>query len=250
MGGRGVSSASSKGKLATGKASPMTDKQFKKLKDFLKNKHGITLDASVKQLDHKMVKQGISGIDKVLNEFPQMAGCINEIFYDKNCSSDTLAYTQYKYDEQKGTLCTQLAFTKYFADKTSISNSAARWGNWHPPNHDARAIMAHETGHALETALANKKGITLYERVIIKAKGKCSTRIFQQACKKIKKTSYGKGKTNDELVRAVSGYAGHNKRKLKRMEAFAECISDYVTNGKSSNLLSQAVWDIVKKEMS
>ena len=60
----------------------------------------------------------------------------------------------------------------------------------------------------------------------------------------MKKTPYGKGKKNNELIESVSGYASKN-----RSEALAECVGDYFSNGKSSNPLSQAVWGILKEKL-
>ena len=63
--------------------------------------------------------------------------------------------------------------------------------------------------------------------------GVVSGDIVSQAVKNIKKTEYGKGKKQADLMKAVSGYAA-----TKKGECFAEAFADVASNGENANPLS------------
>ena len=67
------------------------------------------------------------------------------------------------------------------------------------------------------------------------AYNKCTEaqKIVGQACKNIKKTAYGKGKTNDWLKEQISRYA-----KDSPSETMAEAFNDAYVNGANANPLS------------
>lgn len=240
MGGRGASSATA-GKSPRAVSRPMDAADFNQLAQYMQSTHGISIDPSVRNLNFDAAKQGIQGIDNVLNEFPQMAGTIKSVGYDSSTSA--YAYATYKFGSN-GQLEASLFMSSYFANPQSLRDSLTRDGAFHPKNSDAMQVMAHEAGHALETAMANKASSNIWDAFDIRNKRKLSTRVISNACRQVKKTPYGKGKKNDGLVSAVSGYARKN-----RSEALAECVGDYIANRSNSNPLSQAVWGILKKEM-
>ena len=63
--------------------------------------------------------------------------------------------------------------------------------------------------------------------------GTMSSALVSQALKNVKKTKYGKGKKNADLMRALSGYGATQKQ-----ECFAEAFADVASNGEKANPLS------------
>ena len=240
MGGRGASSSTAGG-APKAVSSPMSAADFDELAKYMQDAHGITIDQSVRNLDFETARQGLQGVENVLNEFPQMAGVVRSVAYDPTTTA--YAYASYQIGPS-GSLEASLFMSNYFANPQSFRDSLVRDGSFHPRNSDAMQVMAHETGHALETAMANKASGSLWEALDTRRKRKQATNVISQACREVKKTPYGKGKKNDDLVGAVSGYARKN-----RSEALAECVGDYIANGSNSNPLSQAVWGILKNKM-
>ena len=238
MGGRGSSSASSRS-ASPRSASDAAD--LRQLSEYMMRRHGVAVDPSVGALDFETVRQGLQGVENVLNEFPQMAGVIRSVRYDP--STKAYAYASYGSNGHGG-LEARISMSGYFSNPQDLSKSLASDGSFHPKNSNAMQVMAHEAGHALETAMANKASSNIWEAFDTRRKRKQATSVISRACREVKKTPYGRGKRNEDLVSAVSGYARRN-----RSEALAECVGDYVANGAKSNPLSQAVWGILKAEM-
>lgn len=216
-------------------------KNFNELKSIMQSKYGITLMESVRQYDFQTVKSGLSGIATVIDEFPQMANMIESVTSDS--STNSYAYACYSYGKD-GIRVPKIAISNHFKDGKALQESLKRDGDFHPSNTDARSVLAHEAGHALETAITRKNYQDAYSQFENRRKRKEATRIVGQAARQVKKTPYGKGKKNNELVAEVSRYATKN-----RSEALAECVGDYIANGSKAHPLSKAVWSILKKEM-
>lgn len=68
------------------------------------------------------------------------------------------------------------------------------------------------------------------------------SKLVSDACKNIKKTSYGKGKKNSELIKGISEYASRNKK-----EAIAEAVTDYMCNKHKANPLSIEIVRLLKE---
>ena len=69
-------------------------------------------------------------------------------------------------------------------------------------------------------------------------------KIVSQACKNIKKTPYGKGKRNADLIGSVSRYANENAS-----EAMAEAFADVYDNGENANPLSFEIKRLTKEQL-
>lgn len=220
-------------------------KSISDMRRYMLDKHGIYLASNLDRLDFETVRQGVAGVEDVLRELPQLAGQIDVI----NADSGTSAYAYAMARSRDGKLEYQLYMSGWaYGDGDQVAKSLARDGSFHPPNTSARSIMSHEVGHIAEYTLAAKQaeelGTGARGAIGVMKKRKVATDIVAAACKKVKKTPYGKGKKNNELVAAISGYASRN-----RSETLAECVSDYMANGKASNPLSQAVWGILKEKL-
>ena len=134
--------------------------------------------------------------------------------------------------------------------KLDVGHEGDYLSKWHPNNSQT---VHHEFGHIIEATLIRKQlGNTGTLSVMewwdgheMWRKSKIATQIIGEAARNVKKTPYGKGKVNDQLVLSVSRYA----KQGGRSEALAECIADYMANGSNANPLSIEVANIVKRRL-
>lgn len=234
MGGRGASSATSAGGSPRSAADA---KDLNQLSDYMGRKHGITLDASLGQLDFEAVREGVSGVDEMLDELPGLKGYISNISY-RDMGNYTYACASMDGFRQ------YLSMSNPFRDAGAASSAISRDNahGFHPPNTTLKGIMAHEVGHIVEYAMC-RQGEQGFGALNAARKRRYATKTVGDAAKAVKKTAYGKGMKINGLISKVSGYASTN-----RSEAMAECIADYFTNRNKSNPLSQEVWKIAKSQ--
>lgn len=190
----------------------------------------IAVDKSVKALDFESVKEGMQGIEKVLQEFPQAQSMLHKISTKKSgimCAEfkGTINFNPTIFDTRSNALKAHPATPLYIKGNGIIASGA------------------HETGHILEAALINKDANIAFKGLAwtdcTKAK-----EVVSEACKAAKKTAEGKGKLNAALKGEISGYA-----RTDASECMAEAVSDYVVNGSDSAVLSKEIWKILKREL-
>ena len=221
------------------KAKPLTNssnkvtiesaKNHSDLKTALSYKN-ITVDNTVDSLDFESVKEGMQGIDNVLQEFPQAQPYLQKIS-----------------TKDSGIMCAQYNGTINYNPNVFATRSDALAE--HPTtkqyikNNNIVASGAHEAGHVLEIALVEKDSNIVLKKLAwvdcTKAK-----EVVGEACKTAKKTPEGNGKLNAELKREISGYATQDAS-----ECMAEAVSDYITNGNDAAILSKEIWKILKREL-
>lgn len=196
---------------------------FSQLKQYMKDQYDIVVDSSVEKLNFQTVKKTLIGVEGVFKDYPELGEQVKTISTDK-----------------MGVMCcsgTEIYFNpKYYQDEIAFTDMCKRCSDsgWWPVNSSASSIGAHETGHAVEMLLLNLCDYNYdWERIIDWNKGKMSGRIVSQALKNIKKTEYGKGKKNAELMQNLSGYGA-----TKKQECFAEAFADVASNGDKANPLS------------
>lgn len=212
---------------------------------------------NMNELKSLMNQRGIKVSDELLNE--------NLKFHEIR---DAMAGATYVLDEfgvdmgeygtfngfgvkRSGVMCAgfdgSINFTpKYFEkgkpDLDVVMNGSS---NFHPKNQNAFTTASHEAGHILERTLISKQYNEFYEQANAWNKGTIASKIINESsnsAKKIYKSNTGESTTISKLIAGVSGYACKN-----RSECFAECIADYVANGKNASILSQEVWKTTKK---
>lgn len=203
---------------------------FRELSDLFYQKYNISIDSSVKVLDFDSVKEGLSGVAKVLDEFPQAQQSLNRISTKKSgimCAeySGTINFNPYYYNTRA----------------TAVSASSSSSG-FHPKGNNVISTGAHEAGHILEKALIDKSGATI--GIIQWTDCTYAKALVKDACKAAKKLPEGKGKLNSQLKNEISGYA-----KTDDSECVAEAVADYVLNGQNASILSKEIWKILKKEL-
>lgn len=212
-------------------------KDFDSLSAYVQKVYGFDIDDSVKILDYTTVQQSMTGIEKVINEFPQAKQTLTGIGTSKN-----------------GVMCAgyngKINFNPaYYADgKPSVATCMVQ-GNttgFHPKNTGVLETGSHEMGHLLERTLIEQSVNDGKYPFGAFAWNDCteSKAIISQACKTVKKTPEGKGLRNVQLKSQVSGYATKNDS-----ECLAECVADYVANGDGASILSKEVWKMLKERL-
>lgn len=198
-------------------------KGFDELEKYLSDKYGINVDKSVETLDFETCKKTMMGVESVFSDYPDLSQRITTISTKDN-----------------GVMCcsgTEIFFNpRYYKDVSEFEDMCKRCSDmgWWPSNSSPLSIGAHETGHAVESLLLSLKEYDYdWQRVMDWNSGVVSGDIVSQAVKNIKKTEYGKGKKQADLMKAVSGYAA-----TKKGECFAEAFADVASNGENANPLS------------
>lgn len=198
---------------------------FETLEKYLSSTYNIGVEESVKALNFGTVKEALIGVENIIKEFPQLKGSLKKITTDKrgvmSCDGSSITFNP-----------------KYFTDDGKILKDAcvnSSNSGWWPKNSSISSIGVHETGHAIENLLINANKTYQYSWERVEAWNKCTEAkgIVSQSCKNIKKTEYGKGKKNAELIGAVSKYASSNAS-----ETMAEAFADVFNNGENANPLS------------
>ena len=213
-----------KEKIKTPKKAQDT-KSFAELKQYCKDKLDITIDDSVEKLDFDSVKKPISGIESVISDFPDVKDKFTSLITSKSgvmsCGLD-------------GHITYNPSYFKIGNNMDDVIKNQIS-SKWWPNNSSLESIGCHETAHALESVLIDLNPKYQYSWEKITAWNKCTEakNIVSQACKNIKKTSYGKGKKNAELIGTISGYASKNAS-----ETLAEAFADVYANKTNANPLS------------
>lgn len=209
---------------------------FVEMKSYMKQTYGIDVSDSVGNLDFQSVREGVQGIEYVMQEFPQAQTSFKTIGTKKN-----------------GIMCAgydgDINFNPgYYQTRQSVINvHGDGTSHLHPKGNNAFGSGCHEAGHILEKALIDKSsdGQSLL--------GKSSWRdctyakaIVSDACKTVKKLPECKGMSFTQLKRAISEYAAPP---YSVSECLAEAVCDYALNGEEAAPLSREIWKLLKKEL-
>lgn len=202
------------------------------LKQYMNSKYDIQLDDSISKLNIDTVKGAISGVETVINDYPDVGKFLKSGI---TSSSGVMSCTGSK-----------VSFNPdYFSDdyklRETCTNMSKR-GFW-VKNASPTSIGVHEAAHGVEWALiqANRKYVTDGQRV--SAWNNCSeaTDIVREACDNLKSTPYGAGKSSTELIRSISTYAMENDS-----ETMAEAFADVYANGENAQPLSKEITRLTK----
>lgn len=199
-------------------------KDFNELKDYIKSKYDVTVDKGIEKLNFNTVRSSLEGVESVIDEIPDVGKSLNKMVIDKSgvmsCTGEEISFNP-----------------KYFSDSETLEKLCKKYsdsGFW-VKNVSPASIGVHETAHGIEWLMIEISNNYFHDFEKIEAWNKCTEAkaIVSQACKNIKKTAYGKGKKNDELINAISRYAGSS-----RSETMAEAFADVYANGENANPLS------------
>lgn len=206
---------------------------FAELEKYLNDHFDVIVDDTVKSLDFESVRDGIQGIEKVLDEFPQAKAMFTAI------STGNHGIMAAGYD---GKITFNPKYYRTREKAVAVSQSTG----YHPKGNNTISTGSHEAGHLLERVLIEKNNV-LGSSLIGLIEWEICTQakvVVSQACRDAKKHTDGKGMRNAELKGNVSGYA-----KKDDSECLAEAVADYTLNGENAALLSRCIWSILKKRL-
>lgn len=205
-------------------------KSFTELKNYMQKKYGIAIASDVHMLDFESVKEGFMGIDRVFDEFPAAKKMFKTI--NGRASSGAIMSASYG-----GTI--SFNPTHYATRKAALAAHRPTW--FHPKGNSPLGSAAHEAGHLLERALIDK-----YKGTVSDWTGcKYGTKIVDKAISSMQRADPAQAKfTKSQLRGTISGYA-----QTDDSECLAEAVCDYILNGENAALLSQEIWEILKKEL-
>ena len=200
---------------------------YTSLEKYMNLKYSIGLDESIGHLSFDTVKSSIGGVESVINDYPDVGKFLESGITSQDgimsCNGSKLSFNP-----------------EYFSDDKKLHNTCRDMSNsgfW-VSNASTTSIGAHEAAHGVEWALIQANPQYKSEQEKISAWNNCSEAsiIVRSACANIKSTEYGRGKTDTDLVRAISTYA------LKDYsEAMAEGFADVYANGDNAKPLSKEI---------
>lgn len=217
-------------------------KDFNGLSSYMTTVCGVAVDESVRDLDFPAVKQSLTGVDRVMREFPQAHGMLKEISIGKGGIMATYF---------NGKITFNPAYYQNGNPSVSPITAERSATGFHPHNMGVQGVGSHEMGHILEKALIEQSnpddGSVISRIARAESWKKCTEakNVISEACKAAKQTAEGKGLLNDQLRAQVSRYATADYS-----ECMAECVADYMTNRESASLLSREVWKILKRRLN
>ena len=215
---------------AIGTISQITN--YESLRNYMDSKYSIQLEDSIGKLNLDTVKGAISGVERVINEYPAVGD-----FLQSGITSNSGVMS-----------CTgsKLSFNpEYFSDDRKLQETCRAMssrGFW-VSNASTESIGVHEAAHGVEWALIQANSQYMTEAQKVRAWNDCTeaTNIVREACENIKRTQYGFGKTSTELVRSISAYALENDS-----ETMAEAFADVYANGENAKPLSKEIKRITR----
>ncbi len=216
---KALTNSSNSGKISLGNCH-----DFDELGMNLSRCYGIDIDDDVKQLDFATVRDAMEGVQSMLDEFPELAKNIKRISVDQSgvmaCTGKEITFNP----------------AQFGADKKILESCKKYSGShWWVNNCSPACIGVHECAHSLEDIIIHANQLYQFDFQRVMAWNDCTEakKIVSQACKNIKKTPYGKGKKNAELISSISRYASDTAS-----ETMAEAFADIYANGKNANPLS------------
>ena len=197
------------------------------LVDAVQREWGVTVDSSAAALDFDQTKRAYTGIRFITERFPEVGDELREVTTSKtgvmSCSGERITFNPTMYNGGP-----QL--------QASIARCTA--SGWWPANTSEESIGVHEAAHGIEWFLDTHNPAYAFQFEQVDAWNKCTEarHIVSEACKAIKRTPFGKGKKNADLIATISKYATKNAS-----DALAESFAAVYCNGAGASPLAQLI---------
>ena len=207
-------------------------KTFDEVKFYWAENYNVKVAAEIGELNFEAVRAAMSGVEAVLEEFPQAGFFLKEF--------NILAVASVMNTKHFAGI---INFNpKYFTSGKKISAEiyAGVASGFYPKNMTVFGAGAHEAGHIVEDWLINKYGLP--KDVTLRT---APTRIITAAYGEVLRSSGG-FKLLGELREEICTHAV----KYNMGECLADTIADYKTNGEQAAALSRAAWQELKGELS
>lgn len=200
------------------------------------SEYDIDIDDGILELNSEVALQAFDGIESMFKLYPDLKDRITDIGISShgvmNCSGNKINFNP-----------------AYFSDNKKLQEVCSEMSEigWWPKNSSPASIAVHEMGHAVNWNLIIKNPSYEYdfECVLDWNDQTTAKKIVSEACKKTKKTEFGKGKKNVELRNSQSQYGA-----TKPAEAIAEAFADLYANKHNANPLSKAIVDEINRLFS
>jgi len=208
------------------------------LSRYLRSRYGITVDHAVKDLRFDDVRAALSGVDEVLQRYPEAAVYLKRV---TTRSDGVMATTS-------DSICfNPNVFARGEDAAAEFANMVkAQAGGYWIRNANVQSLGYHEGGHLLEGLLtrihSNSHSVLHWNDEW--QRGLQADRIVNQACDNLRQTEYGQGMRYVEMRRDISRYSLKSKS-----ETFAEAIADCFRNGENASQLSKEIFKIVDAEI-
>ena len=195
---------------------------------------GVKVADSVKGLNFDYVKDAMTGVKAIADDFPSVGEMLTTVETRNSgvmsCSGEKITFNEAYYKEK---------------DKLASSIERCTKSGWWPKNTSVSSIGTHEAAHGIEWYLDQSNPAYQYPWERMEAWNKCTEAksIVSQACKNVKKTEYGRGKKNADLIRDVSRYANENAS-----ETLAESFADWYTNKDNASPLAKEIVKLTKEK--
>lgn len=219
-------------------------KNFDEIKQHLSQDYNIELSDDVKSLEFESVRLGLTGFERVAEDFPDIAKNLEKI----DAKSGAIASSNGK----------TLSFGKWYYDDPKKFNEAMESGlarNWYAIKQRRTQAdnIAHESGHMIVNAIIEKNSdmstpLGKYFAAEDWNNGKTSNAILNAAIKEVKKLPEYKKKSKGDILSEYSMYAFSSKTAHQGHEAIAEAVSDYYKNGSKALPLSKVIIKLLKAE--
>lgn len=195
---------------------------------------GVKVADSVKGLNFDYVKDAMTGVKAIADDFQSVGEMLTTVETRNSgvmsCSGEKITFNEAYYKEK---------------DKLASSIERCTKSGWWPKNTSVSSIGTHEAAHGIEWYLDQSNPAYQYPWERMEAWNKCTEAksIVSQACKNVKKTEYGRGKKNADLIRDVSRYANENAS-----ETLAESFADWYTNKDNASPLAKEIVKLTKEK--
>ncbi|MBQ9402125.1 MAG: hypothetical protein IJU38_07110 [Clostridia bacterium] len=212
---------------------PIDDtERFAILNNRLYKEYGVELHEDVMLLDYENVEKSLAGVTEVLDKIPGLKNILKGfVATDKDCLMAT-------FDD--GTIGFNRAV---FGTKESLA-SEMDWvitEGLGINNFSEKAIGYHEAGHLIELLFSHKFAGVKENAIADYNSGRTANILIQSAIK-----SMGINYNYNEEIKMAEQIS--DRALDSTSELFAECIADYMTNGKNSHALSKALWKLIKEQ--
>lgn len=237
---------------------------------YMQTTYGITIRRqNIDAVSVDALRIACEGIEDVIREFPGTVRFFRTIEAPTPAAASAVGLRGSSWVAAAGPDGSMYLSPKYWASETQIEGTASRnVRSKHHPKGTAKSFMQHEAGHILTAALIDKvvkeaamqqvsNGGSAPSSMQIRAsslhdwrRGITAKKVLIEAISKAQGSqaarTAGRSKTaRGQIVGAVSGYA-----KANDMEAIAECVADYASNGRNAHPISREVWSILKRELA
>ena len=206
-------------------------KSFDEIKLYWADNYKVKVVDEIGKLNFEAVRAAMSGVEAVLEEFPQARSFLREFnVFSSGLMSTWRGHSKIYFNPE------------YFSNIStliSIITNGIKTG-YYPKNMNVLGAGTHEAGHIVEDWLREKHNENT-ETLLRILPRKLIREAYQQAALHVE----GKNKSIEQMRSEISTHAS-----LENLsECLADAICDYIINDAKAALLSREIWNVLKGEL-